>query len=198
MKRIELLCFLLLVIAGTVAYSSMSAWKPIMIAATAVNVLFYFISGIGLTRNTFLPSAWKYTPPEMRPSLIMKTASGLIFSFCVLVLCFNELFLPHHNTYTLIGVSLLTVVMFFSMKLLEDDQPKLNRDILMRSALLSLLLTFYFVTPLSYRIKWRFEDAYYRELLQFSLENPTNEEAYRDLIDYEKRMEGQPTFSPLE
>jgi hypothetical protein len=198
MKRIELLCFLMLVLAALVAYSSMSTAKPVIIVATAVNVLFYFISGIGLTRNTFLPTAWKYTPPEMRPSLIMKTVSGLIFSFCILVFCFNELFVVHYNTYNMIGVGLLTVVMFFSMKLLEDDQPKLNRGILVRSAFLSLLLTFYFVTPLSYRLKWRFDDAYYRELIQFSLENPSDEEAYRDLIDYEKRMEGQVTFTPME
>lgn len=198
MKRIELLCFSLLVLAGLIAYSSMPVAKPVIVAATVVNGLFYFISGMGLTRNTFLPTAWKHTAPDMRPALIMKTASGIAFAFCVLILCFNETFVAHHNTYNIIGVGLLTAVMFFSMKLLEDNQPKLNRGILVRSAILSSLLTFYFVTPLSTRLAWRFDDAYYREILQFSLENPSDEEAYRDLIDYEKRMQGQPTFTPIE
>jgi hypothetical protein len=198
MKRIELICFSLLVLAGLVAYSSMPAAKPVIIAASIVNILFYFVSGVGLTRNTFLPAAWKHTAPEMRPALIMKTTSGLVFSFCIVVICFNEIFVAHFDIYTLAGVGLLTVVMFLSMKLLEDDQPKLNRDILFRSVILSLLLTFYYVTPLSNRLTWRFDDAYYREILQFSLENPGDEEAYRDLLDYEKRMEGQTTFTPME
>jgi hypothetical protein len=198
MRRIELLCFSLLVLAGLMAYSSMPAAKPIIVAATVVNIFFYFITGIGLTRNTFLPTAWRYTAPEMRPALIMKTSSGIVFSYCVLTICFNEIFVTHYNTYNLIGVGLLTAVMFFSMKLLEDNQPKLNRGILIRSAILSVLLTFYFVTPLSNRLTWRFDDAYYREILQFSLENPSDEEAQRDLMDYEKRMDGQPTFTPLE
>ena len=84
------------------------------------------------------------------------------------------------------------------MRLLEDDQPKLNRGILLRSAVLSIALTFYAVTPLSARIAWRFEDVYYRELLQYALNNPNDEEAQRDLLDYEKRMEGQVPFEPLE
>jgi len=198
MKRIELICFSLLVLAGLMAYSSMPAAKPVILAATVINVIFYLISGIGLTRNTFLPTTWKHTAPEMRPALIMKTASGLVFAYAILTLCFNEIFVLHLSTYTLIGVGLLTVVMFFSMKLLEDNQPTLNRGILFRSAILSALLTFYFVTPLSYRLEWRFDDAYYRELIQVSQENPSDEEAYRDLLEYEKRMAGQTSFTPLE
>jgi hypothetical protein len=88
--------------------------------------------------------------------------------------------------------------MFFSMRLLEVDQPKLNRGSLFRSSVLSIALTFYAVTPLSARISWRFEDVYYRELLQYALNNPNDEDAQRDLLDYEMRMEGQVPFEPLE
>jgi hypothetical protein len=63
---------------------------------------------------------------------------------------------------------------------------------------LSILLTFYVVTPLSTRLSWRFDDVYYRELLQYALDNPNDEDAQRHLLDYEMRMEGQVPFEPLE
>jgi hypothetical protein len=80
--------------------------------------------------------------------------------------------------------------MFFSMRLLENENAALNRAILLRAALLSMALTFYAATPLHQRIAWQFEDVYYRELLQFSIANPDDEEAQRDLRDYEQRMRG--------
>jgi hypothetical protein len=198
MKRIELLCFVLFVLSLIMAYSHNPASTPIIILATFVNALFYLISGIGLTRNTFLPSAWKFTTPEMRPALIMKTGSGLAFAFCYFALASNELFFHYLNVYNIIGVVALTIVMFFSMRLLEDNQPVLNRGILFRAAVLSAALTFYFVMPLSNRLAWRFDDVYYREILQVALENPLDEDAQRDLLDYERRMQGVIPFEPLE
>jgi hypothetical protein len=198
MKRIELLCFVLLGLSILMAYNGMTAARPIILVASGINVLFYLVTGIGLTRNTFLPAAWKHTSPEMRPSLIMKTASGIVFSFCILAIAFNELFVRHFISVAIAGVVLLTVVMFFSMRLLEVDQPKLNRGILFRSSVLSILLTFYVVTPLSTRLSWRFDDVYYRELLLYALDNPNDEDAQRHLLDYEMRMEGQVPFEPLE
>ncbi|MFM9004162.1 MAG: hypothetical protein ACKOSR_01465 [Flavobacteriales bacterium] len=180
------------------AYSHIPASTPIIILASCINILFYLISGIGLTRNTFLPSAWKFTTPEMRPALIMKTASGLGFSYCYFAIATNELFFHHLHAYSMAGVIILTVVMFFSMRLLEDDQPVLNRGILFRAAILSAALTFYFVTPLSNRLEWRFDDVYYREVLQLALENPQDEDAQRDLLDYERRMQGVIPFEPME
>jgi hypothetical protein len=198
MKRIELLCFMLLLLAISMAYSGMAAAKPIIVIAVTVNMLFYLITGIGLTRNTFLPSAWKHTQTELRPALVMKTASGIVFAFTMLAVAFNELFIYGLTALSITAVILLTVVMFFSMKLLEDEQPKLNRGIIVRSAILSIALTFYIVTPLSTRLAWRFDDAYYCEMLQYALENPSDEDAQRDLLDYEMRMEGQVPFEPLE
>jgi hypothetical protein len=93
---------------------------------------------------------------------------------------------------------LLTAVMFFSMRLLEADQPKLYRGIVFRSSVLSIILTFYTVTPLAARLAWRFDDVYYRELLQYAINNPNDEEAQQDLANYEMRMEGQIPFEPLE
>lgn len=198
MKRIELLCFMMLLLAVSMAYSGMAAAKPIITLAVSVNTLFYLITGVGLTRNTFLPAAWKHTLPEMRPSLIMKTASGIAFALSIIAIAFNELFVIGFTTISISAVIMLTAVMFFSMRLLEDDQPKLNRGIMVRSSILSLALTFYIVTPLSTRLAWRFEDVYYREILQYALENPGDEEAQRDVQDYELRMAGQIPFEPLE
>jgi hypothetical protein len=198
MKRIELLCFLFLVLALCMAYNGMAAAKPIIILAAGLNTSFYLITGIGLTRNTFLPSAWKHTSPDLRPALIMKTASGIIFALCVLSISFNELFIQGYYTMSIVGVILLTAVMFFSMHMLEANQPKLNRGILFRAAMFSLALTFYIITPLSKRLSWRFDDAYYRDMLQFVMEHPGDEEAERELLDYERRMQGDIPFEPLE
>jgi len=180
------------------AYSHIPASTPIIILATCINILFYLISGLGLTRNTFLPTAWPYTAPEMRPSLIIKTCSGFVFAFCYFAIGSNELFIHYFNTYTIIAVIALTVVMFFSMRLLEEEQPKMNRGILFRSAILSAALTFYFVVPLPNRLAWRFDNVYYREMLQFALENPEDEDAQRDLENYEQRMQGVVPFEPME
>ena len=198
MKRIELLCFLLLVLALLMAYSGITAAKPIIILATGINITFYLITGIGLTRNTFLPATWKHTAPELRPALIMKTLSGLVFAVSIASIGFQELFLSGAYTISYISIILLTIVMFFSLRLLEDSQPKLNRGILVRSAVLSVAITFYIVTPLSTRLAWRFDDAYYRDLIQFAMENPNDEDAQRDLLDYERRMAGDIPFEPLE
>jgi hypothetical protein len=188
---------MLLTLAVLMAYSGMAAAKPIIAVAVTINTLFYLITGIGLTRNTFLPSAWKHTVPELRPSLIMKTASGIAFAISILAIAFNELFVRGFVSISIAAVILLTAVMFFSMKLLEDEQPKLNRGILVRSVILSVALTFYIVTPLSTRLKWRFDDVYYREVLLYALENPGDEDAQRDLQDYELRMSGQIPFEPV-
>jgi hypothetical protein len=198
MKRIELLCFLLLVLALAMAYSGMAAAKPIIILAVCVNVIFYLVTGIGLTRNTFLPTSWKHTLPELRPALLMKTISGLVFALSITAIGFHELFLSGFYSLSVISVLLLTVVMFFSMRLLEDEQPKLNRGILVRSAIFSAAITFYIVTPLSTRLSWRFDDAYYRDLIQFAMENPSDEDAQREIVDYERRMAGDVPFEPLE
>ena len=180
------------------AYNGMSAVKPIIIFSLGVNIIFYLITGIGLTRNTFLPASWKHTTPELRPALIMKTLSGLVFALSVTAIGFNELFLSGFYTLSTLCVILLTVVMFFSMRLLENTQPKLNRGILFRSAILSAAITFYVVTPLSTRLSWRFDDVYYRELIQLTMENPDDEDAQRELLDYERRMAGDIPFEPLE
>jgi len=198
MKRIELLCFILLSLSISMAYSGMAAAKPIIILAVGVNVLFYLITGIGLTRNTFLPASWKHTAPELRPALIMKTISGIVFALSITAIGFHELFVSYFYWLSFISILLLTAVMFFSMRLLEDEQPKLNRGILVRSAILSIAITFYVVTPLSTRLAWRFDDVYYRDLIQFVMENPSDEDAQRELVDYERRMAGDIPFEPLE
>jgi len=43
---------------------------------------------------------------------------------------------------------------------------------------------------LKQQISWHYEDIYYRELLHYSLKNPDDEQAQRDLRDYQERMRG--------
>jgi dolichyl-phosphate-mannose--protein O-mannosyl transferase len=198
MKRIELLCFAFFALTISSGYSAIAGSKLLLQLGMVVCCVFYLVSGLGLTRSTFLPTAWKFTPSVMQAPLIMKTLSGFSFAYCCCAISCNELFLHYSYTLSIAGVLILSVVMFLSLRLLESNHPTLNRGILARSALLSVALTFYVVTPLETRLTWRFDDAYYRELLLFSLENPTDEEALRDVHEYEKRMEGIVPFEPIE
>ena len=198
MKRIEFLCLLLFALAILMAYNGMAAAKPIILLAATVCTIFYAITGIGVTRGNFLPTAWKNTAPEMRSSLVMKTLSGIGFALSIIAISSNELFLHSSSFLNIAAIVVLTAIMFLSMRLLEENQPKLNRGILARSALFSVGLTFYVIAPLPNRLAWRFEDVYYRELLQFAMEHPADEDAQSDLLDYERRMEGHVSFEPLE
>lgn len=198
MKRIELLCLLLFALAILIAYNGVAAAKSIILFAATVCTIFYAITGIGVTRGNFLPTAWKNTAPEMRSSLVMKTLSGIGFALSIIAISSNELFLHTSTFLSIMGIIALTMIMFLSMRLLEENQPKLNRGILVRSALFSVALTFYVITPLPTRLAWRFEDVYYRELLQFAMEHPADEDAQSDLLDYERRMQGHISFEPLE
>ena len=102
----------------------------------------------------------------------------------------NEFFRGPFEALTIAGVIALTVVMFLSMLLLENQHPQLNRGILFRAALMSAVLLYYSIMPLKQQISWHYEDIYYRELLHFALENPDDEQAQRDLFDYQQRMRG--------
>jgi len=190
MRQIEFLCWVLYVLASVAIYSELATPKPIILAASIVNIAFYVITGIGLTRRTFVFTAWKITPPEDRAALILKTVSGLIFAFCIFTLYSNERFLSHFNTLNIVAVVMTTILMFFTMLLLEKKHPVLNRFILIRSSIFSSIIALYFVAPLSWRLSLRFNDVYYREILAFSIENPNDEEAKQELHQYEARMEG--------
>lgn len=190
MRALELLIAVLYTIAILMMYAEKPGAQALLLLVTALVALFYLITGVGLSRRNFILAAWRYTPPEDRPALLMRTISGLCFAFCIAAITFNLIYLPHFEAYTIIAIIWLTVVMFFSMRLLENENMAMNRAILLRAALLSAALTFYAVAPLHRRIAWQFDDIYYRELLQFSIENPDNEEARHDLHEYEKRMRG--------
>lgn len=190
MRKIEFLIAVLYTIAMMMTYTEKPGARALLIFVTVIIALFYLITGMGISRRNSIFYAWRFTPAEERHALIMRTLSGVAFSFSIITVSLNLLFVKHFEVYTLIAIGLLTIVMFFSLRLLENKNAPLNRAILFRSAVLSSLLTFFAVTPLHHRIAWQFDDIYYRELLQFSIENPSNEEAHRDLIDYEKRMSG--------
>jgi hypothetical protein len=190
MRKIEFLIAVLYTIALMMIYAEKPGARVLLLFATAIIALFYLITGVGLSRRNLIFYAWRFTPREERPALIMRTLSGVAFAYSIVTVTLNLLFIRHFETHTIIAIGLLTVVMFFSMRLLENENAALNRAILLRAALLSMALTFYAATPLHQRIAWQFEDVYYRELLQFSIANPDDEEAQRDLRDYEQRMRG--------
>jgi hypothetical protein len=190
MRQIEFLCWLLYVLASLAIYSEIATPKPIILTAAVINIAFYVVTGIGLTRRTFVLTAWKITPPEDRAPLLLKTVSGLIFAFCIFTLYSNERFIYSFDKLCILAVALTTVLMFFSMLLLEKNHSALNRSIVVRSSIFSTIIALYFVVPLSWRLSLRFDDVYYRELLAFSIENPDDHEAKQELLEYEARMEG--------
>jgi hypothetical protein len=190
MNKIEALLVVLLGMALTLHYSEMPGAQVLLQFSLGVLVAFYLITGIGLSRKNSIFYAFKFGPAEERPAVVMRHASALCFALCVMAIGFNEFFWIPFEVLTIMGIIALTVVMFFSMLLLENQHPQLNKTIVFRSAILSVVLLYYSIMPLRQQIAWHYEDIYYRELLHFALENPDDEQAQRDLHDYQERMRG--------
>jgi hypothetical protein len=190
MNKVEALLVVLLGMALTLHYSEMAGAHVLLQFSLGVLMAFYIVSGIGLSRKNSIFYAFKHGPIEERPAVIMRHASALCFALCTAAIGFNEFFWMPFEVLTITGIIALTIVMFFSMVLLEKQHPLLNRSIVFRSAILSAALLYYTIMPLKQQISWHYEDIYYRELLHYSLKNPDDEEAQRDLHDYQERMRG--------
>ena len=190
MNKVEALLVVLLSMALMLHYSEMAGAHVLLQLSLGVLMAFYLVSGIGLSRKNSIFYAFKYGPVEERPAVIMRHASALCFALCVMTIGFNEFFWLPFEALTIMGIIVMTAVMFFSMLLLEKQHPQLNRSIVFRSAIISAALLYYTIIPLKQQIAWHYEDIYFRELLHYSLENPDDEQAQRDLSDYRERMRG--------
>lgn len=190
MRKVEFLLAILLAMAFMLHYKEVPGARVLLIFSIAVLIAFYLITGVGLSRRNLIFYAWRHTPIEDRPALMIRTLSGIVFAGCLVAVGFNELFIKHFDILTGICIAFLTTVMFFSMFLLENEHPELNRAILWRSALFSAALLYYAVVPLQKQISWHYDDIYYRELLLFAIEHPEDEKAQKDLHAYESRMRG--------
>jgi hypothetical protein len=190
MNKIEALLVVLLGMALSLHYSELAGSGVFLQFTIGILIAFYLITGIGLSRKNSLIYAFRHGPIEERPAVIMRHLSALTFALCMAAVGLNEFFRGPFEALTIAAVIALTVVMFFSMLLLENQHPRLNRGILFRAAFMSAVLLYYSIMPLKQQISWHYEDIYYRELLHFALENPDDEQAQRDLFDYQQRMRG--------
>lgn len=190
MNKIEALLAVLLAMALTLHYSELPGAHVFLQFSLGVMIAFYLISGLGFSRKNSLTYAFKHGTREERSAAVMRHLSSLTFACCMVSIGLNEFFRGPFQTLTVLSIIALTLVMFFSMILLENMQPQLNRGIVFRAGVLSAALLYYSLMPLKQQISWHYEDIYYRELLHYALENPDDEQAQRDLFDYQQRMRG--------
>jgi hypothetical protein len=190
MNKIEALLVVLLGMALTLHYSEMPGAQVFLQFSLGVLIAFYLITGIGLSRKNSLFYIFKHGPRDERPAAIMRHVSSLTFACCIITIGLNEFFRGPFRAMNIASIIALTLAMFLSMLLLENSRPQLNRAIVFRAGILSAALLYYSIMPLKQQISWHYEDIYYRELLHYALENPEDEQAQKDLFDYQQRMRG--------
>jgi hypothetical protein len=161
----------------------------IMVGAIALTI-FYYITGIGLPRNSVI-SKLKQAEPAERIPIFIRSLAGLTFSLSVLTILWNEMYWQGFQMMLYVDVTLLTIVMFIDIYYLEKSIPELFRFIMLRSVIFSAFTVFYVITPLERRLSWKYDDQYYIELLQYAIENPHDKDAKRNLKEYEAKSRGE-------
>lgn len=161
----------------------------IMVGAIALSI-FYYITGIGLPRNSVLTKLKQAESAERIP-IFIRSLAGLTFSLSVLTILWNEMYWQGFQMMLYVDVALLTIVMFIDIYFLEKSIPELFRFIMLRSVIFSAFTVFYVITPLEGRLSWKYDDQYYIELLQYAIENPHDKDAKRNLKEYEAKSRGE-------
>lgn len=190
MKRVEFLLFILAVLAVLMRYNDIPGSRQIILFAITVLTSFYIVTGIGITRRTFFLTAMKYHAHGMRPVFYARALGGITFAFCLFTFYQHEYYKPWREILGIVAALLLTIVMFMALALVEKRDIEMSRPLLLRSTVASLILIFYTTIPIHKRLSWQFDDQYHREILEYSIKNPHDEEARNEVEEYERRLEG--------
>jgi hypothetical protein len=195
MKKIEFLLFVLALLAVLMRYNDIPGSRYLILFTGICLMSFYLITGIGITRKTFFLSAMRFHPHGMRPVFYARAFGGIAFSFCLYTFYLHEYYRPMREIAGIGAAALLTFVMFFSFAMVERRDREMNLALIVRSVIASAILIFYTLVPIRTRLSWQFDDLYYREILEYSIRNPQDEESRKEVEDYERRLEG---LSPKE
>ncbi len=172
-------------------FSTIPGGEPVFLMACCILAIFYFLTGSGFLRSSFIHRI-RMAPQEEKAGILIRAFTGVTFALSTISIMYNEKFWPMREPLLYISVFALSVLMFFSLLFLEKAEPASNRYIIFRAVIFSALLMYFIVTPLSKRLEWKYDDQYYREILQYSLENPQDKDARKSVVDYERRREGLP------
>ncbi len=197
MRILEFLLFFFVVLSVLMCYAEIPGGATVFTFAACVLSGFYFFAGSGILRSSLF-ARLRHAPHHERAVVIIRATAGVVFSFVVIAILFNEQLWQGRQPMIYIGIFLLTTAMVLSLLFLENHEPLLNRYISFRFWVLSLLLLFYLSVPLTKRLEWKFDDQYYREILLFSLDNPDDAEARKTVKDYERRLQGLPMEEEVE
>jgi membrane-associated HD superfamily phosphohydrolase len=195
MKRVEFLLFVLAALSVLMRYNNIPGARYLILFSGIVLMTFYLITGIGITRRTFFLTAMTYHAHGMRPVFYTRALGGITFAYSLFAFYLHEFYKPYRDLNGILAALLLTIVMFAALAAIEKRDPELSKSLLFRSAIASVILMFYTLTPIKTRLSWEFDDQYYREILEYSIMNPGDEEARKEVETYERRLEG---LSPKE
>lgn len=186
---------MLAALAVMMRYNNIPGARYLILFSGIVLMSFYLITGIGITRRTFFLTAMTYHAHGMRPVFYARALGGITFTFCLFTFYLHEFYKPYRDLSGILAALLLTTVMFAALAAVEKRDTDLSRSLLIRSVVGSVVLMFYTLTPIKTRLGWQFDDQYYREILEYSIMNPGDEEARKEVENYERRLEG---LSPKE
>jgi hypothetical protein len=192
MRKLELLLAMFVLLTVGMRYSYVPGAGNFIYFSLICLMFFYIVSSVGLTRNSFFITNIRLSEPEERPLAIIKAFAGFVFAFALLTMLANEMFWRSRDIMVIISAACLSLLMLFSMIFLEAEEPLTNRFILIRSSILSACIVFLYLIPLKTHLEWLYSDQYYREILQYSIENPDDLDAEETVINYERRMQGLP------
>jgi len=189
MRTLEFLLFFFVVISVLMCYAGIPGGPYVFTTASILLGTFYLLIGSGLLRGSFI-GRLRQVPPEERAGIVMQMLAGVVFAFAVLAMLFNEQLWQSRTVLLFTAIGFLTVLIFLSLIFLEKNEPQLHRYIFIHFWLASIILLFYVIVPLTTRLEWKYEDQYYREILQYALEHPEDQEARKTVTDYERRLQG--------
>lgn len=189
MRALEFLLFFFITISLLIWYSGIPGGSTIFTSACILLGSFYLLIGSGILRGSII-GRLRQAPVEERAGIIMQMFTGMVLAFAVLAFLFNEQLWQTRTVLLYVAIGLLTILILLSLLILENHEPSLHRYIIIHFWLASIVLLFYVGVPLHKRLEWKYEDQYYREILQYALENPDDEEARKTVTDYERRLQG--------
>jgi hypothetical protein len=164
--------------------------ESILLCSTIVFSVYFISAGMGIRKKTFILFSLLRNDDEEKLLVIFRFLGGVSFASVFWCIWLHETYHPWREHVSLAVSLLLAIVLFFSVYLFEDRIPQFSKSILIRGVPMSIAIVMYMTFSVETRIKWRYDDNYYRELLIYALSNPEDLDAQNRAARYYEQIQG--------
>jgi hypothetical protein len=169
----------------TIPFNESLLWYSSLVFAT-----YYLLGGIGMRKGTFFLLSLFRHDGEDKLLVIFRLFSGVSFAAVFGCIWMHEVYHPLREHGSLVVSIFLGLVLFFGLYFFDGKVSSFSSSLMVRGVPLSLGILFYMIFSVESRIKWRYDDNYYRELLLTAVQNPYSEEAQTAAQRYYEQMQG--------